>query len=78
MISSVSCELVQSQTVRLERTSVELGRMMGNIATSGVRMIDSMAAADMTIARSGFRRRVKSTEAIKPMTPKAGTIHSRG
>jgi len=78
MISSVSCELVQSQRVSPALGIVEDGMTNGNIASSGVRMMPSSEAAESTKAKPGLFARTMTAPPSAPITPRAGTSQSTG
>ena len=74
----MSCELVQSQIVRLERGSVELGMMNGNIESSGVRMMPRSITLEHTMAMPPFSCFEKNTPPTAPSTARIGTSQRTG
>ena len=73
MISSVSWELVQSQSVRLETGSSEDGITNGNMVTNGVSTIPRSATEEATIAEPHLPALPKTTLRSEPSRPRAGS-----
>src|SRR5665213_2742668 len=78
MINSVTWLDEAFQTVRLDRGSIELGRMKGNIDRPTVEMMP-MTASDEPPKAAHPRRNLRPVRAIQgPTKPRTGAIHIQG